>query len=102
MVTATKQPQRAFVETEVNDPALEDIARRFYDWREAAREPSRNLRKAKKELKEAIAEKGLQDRVLNDRVRVGEYVISGSPMEGGPTEIPEWKSIRLKVERTLL
>lgn len=102
MVTATRDRQRAFQETEVHDDGLTAIVGEYFEARELAREPGKRFRKAKKGLKQAIEENGLTERVLKERVRIGEYIVTGTPAEGGPTDIPEWKSIRLKVEKRLL
>lgn len=99
MVTATRRPQQSFTETQVNDPELEAMLGDYFDSREAAHEPAKRFRAAKKTLKEAVTEKGLLDRVLNEEVRVGPYILSGRSLEGGPTEIPEWRSWTAKVER---
>lgn len=98
MVTATRDRQRAFQETEVHDDQLEALAREHLEAQQVAREPSKRYRRAKKDLKAALQENGLMERIVEERVRVGEFVITGTPIEGGPTDIPEWKSVRVRVE----
>jgi len=101
MVTATKQPQRAFDEHEVQDVGLEALLGDYFDAREAVADPAAWFRRAKKALKTAVAEKpGLLDRILDGGfVRVGPYVLSGKSLEGGPVEIPEWTSWTPKVAK---
>ncbi|MCJ7510014.1 MAG: hypothetical protein MUP14_03900, partial [Dehalococcoidia bacterium] len=91
MVSATKRPQRAFQEGEVQDPGLEAVLGDYFDAQEEAKEPTRRLRMSKKALKQMVLDKGLLDRLLDGgELRVGPYVLSAMPLEGGPTEIPEW------------
>jgi len=101
MVTATRQPQRAFEEHEVQDVGLEALLGDYFDAREAVADPAAWFRRAKKALKTAVGERaGLLDRILDGGfVRVGPYVLSGKTLEGGPVEIPEWTSWTPKVAK---
>jgi len=101
MVSVAQQPQRAFEEHEVQDLGLEALLGDYFDAQAAAADPVKWLRRAKKALKTAVAEKpGLLDRILDGGfVRVGPYVLSGKSLEGGPVEIPEWTSWSPKVQR---
>jgi hypothetical protein len=101
MIHATEQPQRAFEEHEVQDLDLEALLGDYFDAQAAARDPGAWFRRAKKALKTAVSEKpGLLDRILDGGfVRIGPYVLSGRSLEGGPVEIPEWRSWAPKVQR---
>ena len=100
MPTATRDRQRAFQETVLENPELEGLCEQYAESKATAAPANRKYRKAKKGLDKKMAELDLGKRLLDgERVRVGEYVIEGKPIEGGPTNIPEWSSIRYKVER---
>jgi hypothetical protein len=102
MAIAKREPQRAFDEEEVQDSALEALLGDYFDAREAASEPGKWFRQAKKALKGYVGERpNLLDRLLDGGLlRVGPFVLAGKALEGGPTEIPEWKSWTATVLRT--
>jgi len=102
MAIAKKEPQRAFDEEELQDSALEALLGDYFDAREAASEPGKWFRRAKKALKGYVGERpNLLDRLLDGGLlRVGPFVLAGKALAGGPTEIPEWSSWAATVLRT--
>ena len=103
MPSPTKDGQRAFEETVLEDPQLEQLCEDYADSKATAAPANRRYRKAKKGLDKKMGELDLGSRlVAGERIRVGEYVIEGNAIEGGPTNIPEWSSIRYRVEHRLV
>ena len=97
MTTATavkEDRQQAFEETVIHDDEQEEFLGRYLNLKTAAGLANKPYRRAHKELKVWVAE-----HAKNKRVRVGRFIVTGIPIEGGGIDIPEWRSVRPKVEQ---
>lgn len=97
MVIAMRDAQIAFEEVVIHDTRLEQLVMDYVTARCAVREPAKLYRRLHKQLKKDLGEKA-----RGKRLRLGNFIVTGTPIEGGDIEIPAWQSVRLKVEAALL
>lgn len=90
MPRTTRDPKPRLWDRELEDPELEQIIEEYMDSREAAKSAVAAAAALKAKLK-ALAD--------GDRIRCGEFVITGKARNGGGFEVPAWQSVAGRVER---